>query len=124
MTKLTGLIAFIILNAGVSAWAGEGPIFFDEFAGQYFQRSDTVTPSAGNAQAVNTVTHMIDPWPPYAYNRRIPADGERMVGAVERYRRNLPAPPPISQSGSGTSSAVSTTAATGAGATTSTSTGR
>ena len=53
---------------------------------QYVQRSDTLTLGAGNAKAINTVTHMINPWPPYVMDRRIPGNGERMVGAVERYR--------------------------------------
>jgi hypothetical protein len=30
---------------------------------------------------------VIDPWPPGVGDRRIPANGERMVGAVERYQR-------------------------------------
>jgi hypothetical protein len=47
---------------------------------------DGVTASAGNAKAINSATHIIDPWPPYVANRRIPANGERMVGAMERYR--------------------------------------
>jgi hypothetical protein len=65
---------------------------------QYFQRKDTVTLGAGNARAVNSATHMIDPWPRYVRNTRIPGDGGRMAGAVERYRdvSKLPrAPKPI-----------------------------
>jgi hypothetical protein len=57
----------------------------DPFA-QYVHRSDKITLSAGNASAVNTATHVIDPWPRYVGNRRIPGNGERMAGAVERYR--------------------------------------
>src|SRR6201993_3930600 len=67
-------------------------------ASQYIQRSDTITLGAGNAKNVNAATHVIDPWPRYVGNRRIPANGERMVGAVERYRdvSKLPrAPRPI-----------------------------
>jgi hypothetical protein len=57
----------------------------DPFA-QYVHRSEKITLSAGNASAVNTATHVIDPWPRYVGNRRIPGNGERMAGAVERYR--------------------------------------
>jgi hypothetical protein len=57
----------------------------DPFA-QYLQRSDTITLGAGNAKDVNAITHMIDPWPRYVGNRRIPGNGERMTGAIERYR--------------------------------------
>jgi hypothetical protein len=69
----------------------------DPFA-EYLQRKDGVSFGAGNAKEVNTVTHMIDPWPRYVGNTRIPGNGERMSGAVERYRdvSKLPrAPKPI-----------------------------
>jgi hypothetical protein len=55
---------------------------------QYLHRSDTITLSAGNAKDVNAATHVIDPWPRYVGNRHIPANGERMVGAVQRYQRS------------------------------------
>jgi hypothetical protein len=51
----------------------------------YVQRTDTVIFGAGNAQDVNAATQTIDPWPRYVGDRRIPANGARMVGAVERY---------------------------------------
>jgi len=57
----------------------------DPFA-QYLQRSDTITLDAGNAKETNAVTHVIDPWPRYVGNRRIPGNGQRLSGAVERYR--------------------------------------
>src|SRR5690348_16539627 len=69
----------------------------DPFA-QYLERKDTVTSNAGDAKSTNSVTHIIDPWPPYVGNRRIPGNGQRMSGAVERYRdvSKLPnAPKPI-----------------------------
>jgi hypothetical protein len=53
---------------------------------QYLHRSDTITLSAGNAKDVNAATHVIDPWPRQVRNRRIPANGERMVGAMQRYQ--------------------------------------
>ena len=55
-------------------------------AQEYLQRSDKVTLSAGNAKEVNAAIHVIDPWPRYVGNTRIPGNGERMAGAVERYR--------------------------------------
>src|SRR5438132_12328908 len=63
-------------------WTG---IYENPFA-QYVNRSDTITLSAGDAKDVNAATHVIDPWPRYVGNRRIPGNGERMTGAVERYR--------------------------------------
>jgi hypothetical protein len=46
-----------------------------------------VTLSAGNAKDVNAATHVIDPWPRNVKDRRISGNGERMVGAVQRYQR-------------------------------------
>jgi hypothetical protein len=69
----------------------------------YFDRRETIVPSAGNAKAVNQITMMVDPWPPYSANRNIAFNGERMQGAVERYRtRNAirPMNPLTSDSGS------------------------
>ena len=66
----------------------------------YLDRRDTVSFAAGDAVAVNKITHMVDPWPPNAGNRDIAYDGERMAAAAERYRTNKVTPP----SGTGTSS--------------------
>ena len=52
---------------------------------RYFQRSDTITMSAGDAKQVNAVTHTINPWPRYVGDRRIAYDARRMGAAVTRY---------------------------------------
>jgi hypothetical protein len=65
---------------------------------QYFERKNGVTVGAGNAKSANSAVHIIDPWPRNVGNTRIPGDGQRMSGAIERYRdvSKLPlAPPPI-----------------------------
>lgn len=54
----------------------------------YFDRRETIVPSAGDAIAANTVTHMVDPWPRASASRDIAFDGEKMQTAVERYRTN------------------------------------
>jgi hypothetical protein len=103
-TTLTGLIALMILTAGGAASAQDGRLqcnclvvpppavvgvqddpFWDEF-GRYFQRIDTNSVVSGDAREANAVTQIIDPWPPYARDRRIPANGRRMVGAIDRYQ--------------------------------------
>jgi len=58
----------------------------------YFDRRDTVSLEAGDAVATNKVTHMIDPWPARSGDRDIPANGERMAAAGERYRTNKVTP--------------------------------
>src|SRR3954453_12573576 len=52
---------------------------------RYFQRSDTITMSAGNAKQVNAVAHTINPWPSYVSDRRIAYDARRTGAAVTRY---------------------------------------
>src|SRR5258708_4645326 len=89
----------IVLAALAGGLASSSALAWDQdpFA-MYLQRSDTVTLDAGNAKSTNAVTHVVDPWPPYVGNRRIPGNGQRLSGAVERYRdvSKLPqAPKPI-----------------------------
>ena len=52
---------------------------------RYFQRSDTITLSAGDAKQANAVTHTIHPWPPGVGDRRIVSDARRVGAAVTRY---------------------------------------
>ena len=54
---------------------------------RYFQRSDTITLSAGDAKQANAVTHTINPWPSYVGDRRIVAQGNKVRGAIVRYQR-------------------------------------
>ena len=89
-------LTFAIFAVRLAARAGD--VIYDDFAAPYLQRIDSISPGAGNANAVNSAIHVIDPWPRYSGNRHIPANGERMVGAVERYRdvSKLPqAPQPL-----------------------------
>ena len=79
------IIALIML-AVVPVGACSG-IYGDDELARYVQRSDKVTLSAGDAKSVNAMTHVLDPWPPGVSDRRIPASGDRMVRAIERYRR-------------------------------------
>jgi len=89
------IIAFVVLVGG--SLAGSAALAWDQnpFA-MYFQRSDKITLWEGDASAVNAATHVIDPWPRYVGNRRIPVNGDRLSRAVERYRLGSyrqPAPP-------------------------------
>jgi len=81
----------------ISSFAAPGASAWDQdpFA-MYVERSDRVTLQAGNAKDVNAATHVIDPWPRYVGNRRIPGNGDRLSRAAERYRQGSyrqPAPP-------------------------------
>jgi hypothetical protein len=59
----------------------------------YYDRRETVVPSAGDAMAVNRITQMTDPWPRESGNRNIAFNGEKMQTAVERYRQGRVIPP-------------------------------
>ncbi len=96
MPAVLSTLAVAIILFASPACAGD--VIYDDFTAPYLQRIDSISPGAGNAKAVNSAIHVIDPWPRHSGNRHIPANGERMVGAVERYRdvSKLPqAPQPL-----------------------------
>ena len=69
---------------------------------RYFQRSDTITMSAGDAKQVNAVTHTIHPWPRHVGDRRIAYDARRVGSAVTRYgntQRPVDQLPDVEESG-------------------------
>ena len=83
MSKIARTIAVVALAAACGGcWAG----VYESPAAEYLHRSDTITLSAGNAKDVNAAIRTIDPWPRQVRNRRIPGNGERMVGAMQRYQ--------------------------------------
>jgi hypothetical protein len=72
----------------------------DEFD-RYFQHTDRITLSAGDAKEVNAAAHMLTPWPPGVGDRRIVGDGARMQRAIERYHRGARPPDPLPEIGLG-----------------------
>jgi len=54
----------------------------------YFDRRDTITSSAGEANAANMATQTIDPWPPYVRNTQTHMDGRRAAVGISRYQQN------------------------------------
>jgi hypothetical protein len=83
MMKIARTVAAVALSAACGGcWTG----VYDNPAAEYLHRSDTITPSAGNAKNVNAMTHIIDPWPRHVADRRIPGHGERMAHAMQRYK--------------------------------------
>jgi hypothetical protein len=54
----------------------------------YYDRRETVSIGAGDAVASNRAIHTIDPWPRHSANRNIAFNGERLQGAIERYRHH------------------------------------
>jgi hypothetical protein len=105
VVKATGFSAFVALMACSGARAGDDP-FWDELS-RYAERIDTASVASGDARNVNAVTQIIDPWPVYARDRRIPGNGQRMIGAINRYQNpkllgaQAPTLAPIITTGSG-----------------------
>jgi hypothetical protein len=52
---------------------------------RYYQRSDTITMSAGDAPKTNAVAQTIHPWPSYVGDRRLAYDARRVGAASQRY---------------------------------------
>ena len=77
-------IRYLVLFAPLLLGGCYGLAGHDE-VDRYFQRSDTITMSAGDAKQVNAVTHTINPWPRYVGDRRIAYDARRVGAAVTRY---------------------------------------
>jgi hypothetical protein len=79
MSRNKARCAILALVLGASALGGCS-------SDMYLDRRDTVSFEAGDANAANKAIQTIDPWPVYAGDRNIPANGERMAAAGERYR--------------------------------------
>jgi hypothetical protein len=62
-------------------------------ADQYLDRREAVSLSAGDAVAANQATQIVDPWPAYSGDKNLAFNGQRMQGAVERYRAGKVAAP-------------------------------
>jgi hypothetical protein len=74
------------LGVGLLALAVCGSALADDY--DYLDRRDTISSSAGNANASNFATQTIDPWPPYAKNTKSHLEGNRAAVAMKRYQQN------------------------------------
>jgi hypothetical protein len=54
----------------------------------YYDRRETIALGADDAVAGNRAIHTIDPWPRHSADRNIAFNGERLQGAIERYRHH------------------------------------
>ena len=79
MTKRYLVLFAPLLLGGCYGLAGHDEV------DRYFQRSNTITLTAGDAKEVNAVTHTIHPWPRNVGDRRIAYDARRVGAAVTRY---------------------------------------
>jgi hypothetical protein len=86
---MTGYSRNTILGAGLVAATVCGaalPALGDDY--DYRDRRDTISSSAGNANAANIAVQTIDPWPPYARSTKNHLDGRRAAVGITRYQQN------------------------------------
>lgn len=111
MKKLGGLTMLAVAVAASAALAGDQS--FEDFFGSYFHRTDAIAVGAGDAKEVNAMSQMLDPWPRYVRNRKLPANGARMSATIQRYedvrkiKEAAPALAPESISATGVSGGAS-----------------
>jgi hypothetical protein len=111
---VSSLAAFLTV-AGCSSTVG----FDDPFA-DYLQRTALVSTTGGDSQATNLAMQTATPWPRYANDTNIPANGARITKAITRYESGSAG---ASASDSATPSAASPGGNAGSGPTTGASTG-
>jgi hypothetical protein len=73
-------LAASVAVAGCSSTVG----FYDPFA-DYLQRTALVSTTGGDAQAANIAMQTATPWPRYANDTNIPANGARITKVITRY---------------------------------------
>ena len=99
-------LAVSLALAGCSSTVG----FDDPFA-DYLQRTALVSTTGGDSQAANIAMQTATPWPRHSNDTNIPANGARIVKAINRYESGS-----AGASDSATPSAASPGGNSGAGA--------
>jgi hypothetical protein len=105
-SALRSAIAIVWLGGPLALAGCSSTVAFDAPFSDYLQRTALVSTTGGESQAANTAVQTATPWPRYADNTNIPANGALSAKAVKRY-----------ESGAASEGAAQTTATPGAGAT-------
>lgn len=100
-------IAIAILAASLAVAGCSSTVGFDDPFADYLQRTALVSTTGGDAQAANIAMQTPTPWPRYANDTKIPANGARIAKAITRYEGG---------STNGSESATPTAASSGANA--------
>jgi hypothetical protein len=117
---LRGAVAIASLAAFLTVAGCSSTIGFDDPSADYLQRTALVSTTGGDSQAANTAVQTATPWPRYANDTNIPANGARLVKVINRYESGSSG---ASASDSATPSAASQGGNTGGGAPNGASTG-
>ena len=78
-------IAILSLTASLAITGCSSTIGFDDPTADYLQRTPLVATSGGDTQAANIAMQTATPWPRYSNDTNIPANGARIVKAINRY---------------------------------------
>jgi hypothetical protein len=79
-SELLGATRLMVVVSGLCMLAG-----CQDAKYEYFTRHDTISYQAGDDVAANKAIQIIDPWPDYAADTRIPTSGRRVARAIENY---------------------------------------
>jgi hypothetical protein len=82
---LRSAIAILSLAASLAIAGCSSTVGFDDPFADYLQRTALVSTTGGDSQAANTAMQTATPWPRYANDTNIPANGARLVKVINRY---------------------------------------
>jgi hypothetical protein len=82
---LRSAIAIASLAASLAAAGCSSTVGFDDPFADYLQRTALVSTTGGDSQAANITMQTATPWPRYANDTNIPANGARLVKVINRY---------------------------------------
>jgi hypothetical protein len=82
---LQSAIAILSLAASLAVAGCSSTVGFDAPFADYLQRTALVSTAGGDAQAANIASQTATPWPRYANDTNIPADGARIAKVITRY---------------------------------------
>jgi hypothetical protein len=113
-------MAILSLTASFAIAGCSSTIGFDDPTADYLQRTPLVSTSGGDAQAANIAMQTPTPWPRYSNDTNIPANGSRIVKAINRYESGSAgggasdsATPSATNSGGNSGAAATSGASTG-----------
>jgi hypothetical protein len=82
---LRSAIAILSLLALLTVAGCSSTVGFDDPFADYLQRTALVSTAGGDSQAANIAMQTATPWPRYSNDTNIPANGARIVKAINRY---------------------------------------
>jgi hypothetical protein len=117
---LRSVIAISFLAAFLTVAGCSSTVGFADPSADYLQRTALVSTTGGDSQATNVAMQTATPWPRHSNDTNIPANGARIVKAINRYETGSAG---AGASDSATPSAASPGGSASAGATSGPSTG-